>query len=230
MSASLRKLLPLCINVSERRDDRDHEPLYSQEWDYLAPAVSRRKAEFLTSRCCAREVLAALGLDRPPMIPGPAGAPRWPDGVVGSITHCEGYRAAVAAWAREVWAVGVDAEPAKSLPPGVLEVVALDAEIDRLAVLSSTNPDLPWDRLLFSVKESVYKVWFPLARTWLDFEDADVRLDRSGRFTAVLAQPLLVPGGEAVNELSGRWATDGRHVLSALALLDPTVPVGELVP
>lgn len=228
MSVSLRTLLPPCISVSERRDDRDYETLYPQEWDYLASAVSRRKAEFLTSRRCAREALAALGLDRPPMIPGPAGAPLWPEGVVGSITHCEGYRAAVAARVSEVWAVGVDAEPAESLPPGVIEAVALDAEIERLTVLGSTKPDLPWDRLLFSVKESVYKVWFPIARTWLDFEDADVRLDRSGRFTAMLSRSLLVPGGGMMKELSGRWATDGRHVLSA-AMLGPTTPVGELV-
>src|SRR5262249_33599292 len=56
-----------------------------------------------------------------------------------------------------------------------------------------------WDRLLFSAKESVYKAWFPLARRWLGFEEADVTLDPAGRFTA----RLLVPG--PVSGFTGRW-------------------------
>jgi 4'-phosphopantetheinyl transferase EntD len=114
----------------------------------------------------------------------------------------------------------VDAEPAESLPAGVLDVVAGEEEIERLRGLVSMDPHIPWDRLLFSVKEAVYKVWFPLSRTWLGFEDADITLEGSGRFTAILARKLSLPGGVELEELSGNWTTDGRHLLSAVTLLN----------
>jgi 4'-phosphopantetheinyl transferase EntD len=201
--ASLRTLLPPCVQISERRNDLDPETLYRQEREYLAGAVQKRRTEFATTRRCVRDALSELGVVRPPMVPGGAGAPLWPRGIVGSITHCEGYRAAVVARAADVVAVGVDAEPAESLRG-----------------LVSMDPHIPWDRLLFSVKEAVYKVWFPLSRTWLGFEDADITLEGSGRFTAILARKLSLPGGVELEELSGNWTTDGRHLLSAVTLLN----------
>lgn len=218
-TASLRALLTACVEVSERRDDRDPEALHPQEREYLARAVPKRRAEFVTTRRCVREALSRLGLERPPMIPGAEGAPEWPRGVVGSITHCDGYRAAVVARASEVCAVGVDAEPAAVLPPGVLDIVAQGQEVERLRRLWAKDPGVPWDRLLFSAKEAVYKVWFPLSRTWLGFEDVDVTLDAAGQFTATLTRPLSPPGRGPLREVKGRWTTDGRHVLSAVTLL-----------
>ncbi|MCQ1581995.1 4'-phosphopantetheinyl transferase superfamily protein [Streptomyces parvus] len=53
------------------------------------------------------------------------------------------------------------------------------------------SPGVCWDRLLFSAKEAVFKVWFPLARCQLDFTEADIRIDPgSGSFSA----RLLVQG------------------------------------
>jgi 4'-phosphopantetheinyl transferase EntD len=210
--------------VSERRDDRDPGILYPEEQEYLARAVPKRRAEFRTTRLCVRDALSGLGVGRPPMIPGAAGSPSWPGGIVGSITHCQGYRAAVVARSAEVCAVGVDAEPAaEGLPPGVLDIVAEEGEIERLQELASRDADIPWDRLLFSAKEAVYKVWFSLSQTWLGFEEADVTLEVSGRFTAVLARTLSLPGGVGVRELSGRWAADSRHLLSAVTVLNEAI-------
>ena len=216
---SLRALLTACVEVSERRNDRGPEALHQQEIDYLARTVAKRRAEFVTTRRGVREALSRLGLERPPMVPGEAGAPQWPHGVVGSITHCDGYRAAVVAWAADVYAVGVDAEPAAALPPGVLEIVAQEREVEHLRQLSARDPDVPWDRLLFSAKEAVYKVWFPLARTWLGFDEADITIEAGGHFTAALARPLPPPEGRPLREVEGRWGTDGRHIVTAVGLL-----------
>ncbi|MFF4689931.1 hypothetical protein [Streptomyces sp. NPDC001307] len=52
-----------------------------------------------------------------PLAPGASGpewarrAPRWPEGIVGSMTHCAGYHAAAVARGRSVAALGVDGEP-----------------------------------------------------------------------------------------------------------------------
>ncbi|MEY9862680.1 4'-phosphopantetheinyl transferase EntD [Catenulispora sp. GAS73] len=42
----------------------------------------------------------------------------------------------------------------------------------RIAGFALSRPETFWDRLLFSAKESVYKAWFTLIRTFLDFAGA----------------------------------------------------------
>jgi len=80
--------------------------LYPAEQSYIATAVERRRAEFTTVRYCAGRALRELGLERPVMVPGRHGEPAWPDGVVGSMTHCQGYRAAAVALVRDAAAGG----------------------------------------------------------------------------------------------------------------------------
>ena len=105
----LSLMLPESVVGCEIRGDVA-EPLFPQERSYLERAVEGRRAEFATVRFCARRALGGLGLDRPVMVPGPHREPSWPDGVVGAMTHCEGYRAAAVAWARDADAIGIDAE------------------------------------------------------------------------------------------------------------------------
>lgn len=217
--ATLRTLLPTCVKLSERHNDDDPEPLFVGEIAYLEKAVEKRRVEFVTARRCARDALAGLGVTRLPMVPGVAGSPPWPTGIVGSITHCAGYRGAAVARASDVWGLGIDAEPHGELPVGVLDVIATDLEVERINRLTSSRPDIAWDRLLFSAKESVYKLWFPLSRTWLGFEEADVTLAESGRFRATLTRELALPGGVPTRELLGRWTSDEKHVVTAVTIL-----------
>nr|WP_203704748.1 4'-phosphopantetheinyl transferase superfamily protein [Asanoa iriomotensis] len=182
--------------------------LHPDEQPLVAQAVEVRRREFTTGRHCARLALGRLGLAPGPIGKDDGGAPRWPAGVVGSITHCAGYRAAAVAWSRELGAVGIDAEPADPLPSGVLPLVARPAERDWLA---GAPPGVAWDRVLFSAKESVYKTWFPLTGRWLDFLDAEVALDPArGSFVA----RILVPG---LGDLAGRFALRDGLVVTAIA-------------
>jgi 4'-phosphopantetheinyl transferase EntD len=73
--------------------------------------------------------------------------------------------------------IGLDAEPHDELPDGVLDAVSLAPERERVAELTAAVPGVCWDRLLFCVKESVYKAWFPLTGRWLGFEEACVDFD-----------------------------------------------------
>jgi 4'-phosphopantetheinyl transferase EntD len=47
-----------------------------------------------------------------------------------------------------------------------------------VADLTASAPGPAWDRLVFCLKEVVFKVWYPLAGSWLDFDDAAVVVDR----------------------------------------------------
>src|SRR5262249_61789813 len=87
-----------------------------------------RRAEFAAGGGCAREARPGLGGPAAPILPGPAGEPRWPGGVTGSITHCAGYRACAVARTTDVAAIGIDAEPDAALPAGLIEKVATGPE------------------------------------------------------------------------------------------------------
>jgi 4'-phosphopantetheinyl transferase EntD len=183
----------------------------------MARASESRRREFATARACARTAMTRLGLPEVPVLPGPRGAPQWPEGVTGSITHCAGYRAAAVALTRDVVSLGVDAEPNEALPDhGMFELIALGQERVRLGELAAGFPGICWDRLLFSAKESVYKTWFPLARRWLGFESADIVIDpREGTFTVRLLVPGPLVGGTPLTMLNGRWLSDHGFLMTA---------------
>jgi 4'-phosphopantetheinyl transferase EntD len=212
----LEELLPPEVAAAEVFDDPPGLRLYPEEEPFVARAVERRRAEFTTGRHCARLALTRLGLEPSAITKGQRGAPLWPDGVVGSITHCAGYRAAAVARAADRVTIGIDAEPNEPLPAGVFDMIALPRERARLAA-AATVPGVCWDRLLFSAKESVYKAWFPLTGTWLDFHDADIIVEPA---TATFAARLLVPGltiaGRSCRELAGRFAVLDDLVVTAV--------------
>ena len=91
------ELLPPGVAWAERFDDDVAEELFPEEEAAIARAVPTRRREFATGRWCARRALHDLGLPPAPIIPGERGAPGWPPGVVGTITHCPGYRGAAVA-------------------------------------------------------------------------------------------------------------------------------------
>ncbi len=216
----IEQILPSRVAAVESFGDDPAAVLFPQENAAIARATENRRQEFATARACARAALARLGLPAVAVLPGPRGAPQWPEGVTGSITHCAGYRSAAVALTRDIVSLGVDAEPNEALPDhGMLKLIALDEECGRLAELSAEMPGISWDRLLFSAKESVYKTWFPLTQRWLGFESADILIDpRAGTFTA----RLLVPGphvnGAPLTLLNGRWLADRGLLVTAIVV------------
>ncbi|WP_436844961.1 4'-phosphopantetheinyl transferase family protein [Streptomyces roseoverticillatus] len=193
--------------------------LHPEEAAVVARAVPKRKEEFAAVRACARTALGRLGFPPVPLVPNRRGAPQWPAGVVGSMTHCDGYRAAVVARSGVLASVGIDAEPNGPLPGGVLDVVSLPGERARIRSLSALRPDVHWDRLLFSAKESVFKTWYPLTGQELDFEEAELHVDPdAGTFSARLLVPGPVVGGVRLDGFTGRWAVGSGFVLTAIAL------------
>lgn len=214
----LERILPAAAAVRATRADLD-VALYPEEEAIVERAVETRRREFATARACAREALAELGEPSRPILSGPRGEPLWPAGIVGSITHCDGYRACAAARSSRLRAVGVDAEPDLPLPDGLLGEIALPEERGQLRRLADEAPGTHWDRLLFSIKESVYKAWFPLAGSWLGFEDAMVEIDlRARTFDARLLVPGPVLDGRELGGFHGRWVVSDGLLMAAIAV------------
>ncbi|HYP97884.1 MAG TPA: 4'-phosphopantetheinyl transferase superfamily protein [Polyangiaceae bacterium] len=209
---SLDALLPADFLV-EWGDPREvvSAPL-AEELALVASAVPKRRNEFLQGRQCARAALRRLGLPTGPILVGSKREPLWPEGVVGSITHCDDRCAAVVTRSRAYAGVGIDLEPAKELERAVAGRVATLAEMQALPALSP----LLAARLVFSAKESFYKCQFALTRAWLDFRDVAIELDPDGAFGV----RLLVGAGELApgTRFTGAWHMSDDHLFTAIAL------------
>lgn len=215
----IEEILPAEVASAEAFDDPPGAMLFPKEEAALGRSVEKRRREFTTARLCARRALAQLGQPEVAIPRGLHGEPQWPAGLVGSITHCAGYRAAAVAHATQVAALGIDAEPNDVLPKGVLEVIATAEERARLHALARADSRVRWDRLLFSAKEAIYKAWFPVTRRFLGFQDAIVVIDPVGaRFSARLLVPGLVLAGRRLRDLPGRWLVRDGLVLTAIVL------------
>jgi 4'-phosphopantetheinyl transferase EntD len=135
--------------------------------------------------------------------------------VVGSVTHCAGYRACAVGRAEAFAAIGIDAEPHEPLPDRVLPLVAGERERAALAVLAADVPAVCWAKILFSAKEAVFKAWSPATGRWLGFTDAELTIDRDGTFAARLLVP--VPG-EVPAGYRGRWLVERGLIVTAVVV------------
>ncbi|MYR94585.1 MULTISPECIES: 4'-phosphopantetheinyl transferase family protein [unclassified Streptomyces] len=226
----IRTLLPAYAVARETTGELTGPELFEAERRQVAGALAPRRAEYGTVRRLARTCLAELGHPPVPLVRGADGAPGWPGGTVGSLTHCRGYRAAAVAHTRDADGLGIDAEPRAPLPARVLDQVASAAERAHLAELGAGGAEVPWCRLLFSAKEAYYKVWYPAMRCWLGFDDAEVVFTYGRRSGGFVVRP--VPGGArrvrrdgaafdpaatGFPALRGRWAVGPGTVVTAIA-------------
>ncbi|MBM0229992.1 4'-phosphopantetheinyl transferase, partial [Micromonospora sp. ATA51] len=153
-----------------------------------------------------------------PVPAAPDRSPVWPAGVVGAITHTHGYCAAAAARSGEIRSVGLDAERHRELNAGVRRMICLPEEEAGLAGLPT---GVSWPAVVFSAKETVYKLWHPVVGTWLDFHDARVTLDPdAGTFTARIAPARLhaAPVADPPALVTGRFSVDADLVRTAAVL------------
>nr|ASV46820.1 4'-phosphopantetheinyl transferase [uncultured bacterium] len=220
----IEQILPTAVACAEAFDDPTDAVLFPQEEVVLRRAVDKRWREFRTVRHCARQAMRKLGLPPVAVLPGEHREPLWPPGVVGSMTHCAGYRAAALACSRDMLTLGIDAEPHQPLPTDVLGVIALAEEKVRISELTAAHGALHWDRILFCAKETVYKAWFPLMHRWLGFHDATVTITPNpvnpteGAFCAGLLVSGPLVAGQPLTEFIGRWLVRDRLVITAIAI------------
>lgn len=175
------------VTAQARPEQRDHE-LYPEELVFLERAVPKRRAEFGSVRVCARQALSQLGV-APVAIPSlPDRSPRWPAGVIGSMTHTADYCAAVVAPTSLLRGVGIDAEREKDLEPELVQMICTSKERAFLARRQTSARDTV---VYFSAKEAFYKCQYPLTGLFLDFLSVELELDfTSGVFRPRVIKPM----------------------------------------
>lgn len=188
--------------------------LFALEQAYCVGVSAARRGEFETVRACAAEALAHLGLDRPQQLPGPRGAPPWPAGVIGSMSHCPGYAITAVAWHKHLHGLGVDCEIAEPLT-AIEQARVLRTDEVSAAVVQIAGP--AWSRVVFSAKESLYKLWWPLCAEHLSFTDVAVTLHTDGAITFRDARDEIGGGPDdtlCINDVAGRWVLTGNRVVT----------------
>jgi 4'-phosphopantetheinyl transferase EntD len=197
----------------EMERDRLHPEESARAWRM----GEKRRREYALGRACARRALAQLGIEDFALLSGEKREPLWPDGVVGSLTHCRDFCAAAVARRGAVLGLGLDAEPAEALAPRLLERICSPQEKARLEALGRPS-GAGWGTVLFSAKESLYKCYFPLTRSFLGFRDAEIRLDPdTASFTARLLRDAA-PSALGARTFRGRFRVEGDHVITAVTL------------
>lgn len=186
IAAALAALAPTGVRIGHRViAEGDENALLEEElaaFERSIPGVRRQSG---AARRVARDILGVMGFAAAPLPRTSHGPPKWPLGVVGSLSHDDTIAVAAVARAETYGAIGVDVEPAAPLPADLVALVATPSERRRYtaSILES--------RVLFAAKEAIYKTQFSSERVFLDFQDIEVDLDmrrgvtRTGRSVAI---------------------------------------------
>ncbi len=150
--------------------DGDELALLPDEFGAFAASVIKVQRASGAARIVARKLLLEFGQPHQAIPKSTAGMPVWPHGIVGSLAHDAKVAVAAMAMQRDFLSVGVDVEPAEPLDPDLLHLVATTNERRHI------QDDPCRGRVLFSVKEAVYKAVYPLDRVFLDHHDVEVNL------------------------------------------------------
>ncbi|WP_193187617.1 4'-phosphopantetheinyl transferase family protein [Nisaea sediminum] len=175
----------------------------------LVEAVPMRRAAHLAGRVCAREALRAAGAGESLVGRDRSGAPVWPAGFRGSITHAGRTAAAAAIRAAACRGIGLDYEIVMTgaAAEEISDLVLRPADRRGIASLAGTSFE-EGATLVFSLKESLYKAISPSLGGFTGFEDAELAWIGGGRARLRLVRRLsdALPDGtemDCVYALSG---------------------------
>lgn len=174
----------------------------------LSGAAESRRSDFLMGRLAAVEALRRLGADGS-VGRSADGAPAWPEGIAGSLTHHSGVAAAVVG--RDLAGLGIDICPRLEGDRlrAVVRQCLTESERERWAGEESAT-------LAFAAKESIYKAAYPRAQRFIGFAEAEIIDMQEGQWTARIGGPLAEEVG--VDSVDGTYAWDGSLLYAVLAL------------
>jgi 4'-phosphopantetheinyl transferase EntD len=185
LSGLLARLLVPGLFGAEIVDVGQPVQLHPEEEIHVARAGEVRRRDFALGRSCARAALKPLGFGQAVIPKAQAGAPVWPPGLLGSITHTKAYAAALAGRSRDFCLIGVDAERVGGIGEDLWPRLFSGAEREQLLM---TRDRSLMATLLFSAKEACYKAWQLKAAP--AFRDIHIALEEDG-FVAAHADQTL---------------------------------------
>lgn len=232
--SALSALFPLPVVAAELESSGTDVPLTVQrcetelltarEWQSIRHCAERRIIDFSSGRVCARRALAEYGVNGFDLLSAEDRQPLWPSGLVGSITHTDGFAAAVVAEQRVVAGLGIDVERIGAVHSELWPPICTASELDRLRALS-VEEQLLAGALTFVAKEAFFKCQYPLASERFGFDEVELesatwpqseggfrlRVGRSSRLDRFLPR-------HAQRRIPGRYTCRGPYLIGAVAL------------
>ena len=174
-SIILDDICPPCVVAFELTGSARASDLYPQEREETASFGETRRSEFSAGRLCAKRALAEFGIVNFPLQINNDRRPRWPDGIVGSISHTRDYCAALVARATDVSAIGFDVERTERIGEELWDALFTSRERERLCARLPAQRTID-ATIIFSAKEAFYKCHFAQSPSWLDFTDVEIEI------------------------------------------------------
>ena len=213
-------LVPEGMAVAVLRGRADPASLLPAEAEQIRGCAEKRILDFAAGRACARRAMREFGHGATALPTGADRRPRWPAGLIGCISHTQGYCMAAAAQRSRFAAIGLDVEQLGEVEEEIWPQICTRRDSAWLAALP--EPRRPaMASLLFSAKEALYKLQFEITGAWLGFEEAELAAisdhGSGGALTLRLLQPAAIRrlGGSL---LGGRYRFESDRVMTAFAL------------
>ncbi|MBU2515057.1 4'-phosphopantetheinyl transferase superfamily protein [bacterium] len=176
----------------------------------------KRRNEFLTGRHCAHQTFRQIGFPDLPILKSRNRSPIWPFNIVGSISHGADLAAAIIRKLHSnICGIGIDIEDlSRKIRTNITDYVLTPWEVNRWI---KNRKELTLEtRLIFSIKESIYKCFQPIDRIALGFHDAEITDITQQSFTArLLKNPFKTESGLPLI-VTGKVFVKNSIVLSAI--------------
>ncbi|MEB8386041.1 4'-phosphopantetheinyl transferase superfamily protein [Rhodobacteraceae bacterium KMM 6894] len=216
LAEALRALFPADVAVVVTDPTAPHGAPLPDELPAIARAGPKRRIEFAAGRAAIRQAMQALDAAPCAVPAGPDRAPIWPEGIVGSLSHCD--TACVAALGRtpRLRAIGIDIEADIGLSPDLIPTICSLAERAWLSTQPEDQRAL-LAKLIFCAKECAYKCQYPVTQVLFDFDTLEITPDLdTGQFEATFTREIgCFAAGTC---LSGRFAVTGGVIACGMVL------------
>lgn len=200
-------------------------PLHILEEAAVLGASDARRRDFRAGRASARAALFKLGLEAGPIPVGSDRAPCWPEGIVGSISHCQSVCGAVVARVGAIQSIGLDLEDVSLIENSIVTEICTADDLEESGKFDKGIRHL-LPNIVFGAKEAFYKAYFPLTRRFLNFRDVSIEFgekERCGSFQVNFLESDI-PLSNEIRRFSGRWRIARQTVLAGVEF-----PVGSPV-
>ena len=169
--------------------------IYPEEDALLGHAIEKRAREFRAGRTAARKCMLELGMETGPILMGAKNEPLWPEGCVGTISHCGKYCLAIVSSSHETISLGADIEHLGRVKPHLWPRIFVEREKEFLGSLVTREADRA-ATAMFSAKEAFFKLQYPLTGNWMEFLEAEVTLEPENQFRIEIRKilPDMMPG------------------------------------
>lgn len=194
---------------------KDCRVLHPEEYALLMGQNIKRRMELCTGRYCAHVALEKIGYSDFPLLRDECGAPIWPEGTTGSISHSGDMTAAVVTFSKTIQGIGFDIQDKRiPFPSRILSILFHRDETASFLAVPPQISDL-YAYAVFSAKESAIKCFYTVLGEVVDLNNIVLEMNLwNGEFAAVISNDRNCKLSTSAHKLTGRIGFNKDYVFS----------------